>query len=70
MDRKEWIELVIANFDRDGNIKNWNTVFLKKEYIASITKWGDRCCIKLDYMDEGSLLADISYENLLIELFK
>ena len=69
MNRKEWIELSIANFDCNGDIRNWNTVLLKKEYIASITKWGDRCCIKLDYMDDGSLLVDMSYEDLLIELF-
>lgn len=69
MDRKEWIELQVANFDDNGLIKQWNTMLLKIKYIASITKWGDRCCIKLDYMDDGSLLADISYEDLLIELF-
>lgn len=69
MDRKEWIELPVANFDSEGHIKSWDTMLLKKEHIASITKWSDRCCIKLDYMDDGSLLADITYEDLLIELF-
>lgn len=69
MDRKEWIELPVANFDRNGNIKNWNTALLKKECILEITKLDDRCCIKVDYMDEGTLLADIVYEDLLIELF-
>lgn len=69
MNRKEWIELPIASFDSEGHIQRWDTMLLKKEYIVSITKWGDRCCIRPDYMDDGGLLADISYEDLLIELF-
>lgn len=69
MDRKEWIELPVANFDNTGHINRWDTMLLKKEYIVAIFKYGDKCRIKPDYMDEGDLLVDISYEDLLIELF-
>lgn len=69
MDRKEWIELQVARFNGNGDVIDWDTMLLKKEYIAAIFKYRDKCRIKPDYTDEGDLLVNISYEDLLIELF-
>lgn len=69
MDRKEWIELQVGRFNDDGDFIGWDTVLLKKEYIEAIFQYGDRSRIKTDDMSEGTLLVDMSYEDLLIELF-